>query len=47
MGHPVEHSLSPVFQNEAFRKNKLPWVYVPLETEPSRLANVIEMLRSE
>ena len=43
----MEHSLSPVFQNEAFRKNKLPWVYVPLETEPSRLGNVIEMLRSE
>jgi len=47
LGHPVEHSLSPVFQNEAIRKKELPWVYVPLEVEPVHLPNVIEMIRSE
>jgi shikimate dehydrogenase len=47
LGHPVEHSLSPVFQNEAFRKLKLPYVYVPLDVHPRHLPNVIDAIRCE
>jgi len=43
----VEHSLSPIFQNEALRKMSLPWAYVPLDVEPSNLPNVIGTIRSE
>lgn len=28
-GNPVQHSLSPIFQNYIIRKNKLNWVYLP------------------
>ncbi len=43
----MEHSLSPIFQNAAFRARNLPWVYVPLEVDPSRLPKVVETLRCE
>ena len=46
-GHPVEHSLSPLFQNAAFRKLNLPYFYVPLDVEPSRIQGAIEILRCE
>ncbi len=47
LGHPVEHSLSPVFQNEAFRVLQLPYVYIPLDVHPQRLSHVIEAIRCE
>lgn len=46
-GHPVEHSLSPLFQNAAFRKLNLPFFYAPLDVEPSRIQGAIEILRCE
>ncbi len=46
-GHPVEHSLSPIFQNAALRKMKIPCVYVPLDVDPQRMKSTIETLRNE
>jgi shikimate dehydrogenase len=46
-GHPVEHSLSPIFQNAALRKMKIPCVYVPLDVAPQRMKSTIETLRNE
>lgn len=34
IGYPIRHSLSPVFQNKAFRHFSLNAVYVPLEVKP-------------
>ena len=34
MGWPIEHSLSPVIHNAAFRAMGLDWVYVPLPVRP-------------
>ncbi len=34
LGYPVKHSLSPVFQNRAFRHFSLNAVYVPFEVKP-------------
>jgi shikimate dehydrogenase len=44
VGWPVEHSLSPVMQNAAFAAAGLDWAYVPLPTEPARLAEAVRGL---
>ncbi|MBD3320280.1 MAG: shikimate dehydrogenase [Chitinivibrionales bacterium] len=36
-GYPVGHSVSPLFQNHAFRKLELPFVYIPLEVKPGSI----------
>ena len=36
VGYPVRHSLSPVFQNEAFKHFSVDAVYVPFEVNPER-----------
>lgn len=47
LGHPVAHSLSPVFQNAALRAAGLPITYTALDVAPDALAAVLEALRSE
>lgn len=37
IGHPVEHSLSPVMQNAAIAHMKLDYVYIPFSVEPQNL----------
>lgn len=37
IGHPVEHTLSPSFQNAAFERAGLDCVYLPFNVEPARL----------
>ncbi len=37
IGHPVAHSLSPLFQAEFFRQFAIDGVYVPFAVEPARL----------
>jgi shikimate dehydrogenase len=37
IGWPVEHSLSPVIHNAAFRALRLDWVYVPMPVRPGLL----------
>lgn len=45
LGHPVSHSLSPVFQNAALRAAKIPLKYEALDVEPSELRSVLRELR--
>ncbi|MCM8758910.1 MAG: shikimate dehydrogenase [Candidatus Omnitrophica bacterium] len=44
-GYPVKHSLSPVFQNAAFKFYDLNWIYVPFEVCPDNLRAAIEAIR--
>ncbi|MDP1809560.1 MAG: shikimate dehydrogenase [Actinomycetota bacterium] len=37
IGYPIEHTLSPSFQNAAFERAGLNWVYLPFKVEPDRL----------
>jgi shikimate dehydrogenase len=46
IGWPVEHSLSPVMHNAAFRATGLDWVYVPLPVPPHALPAAIEGMRA-
>jgi shikimate dehydrogenase len=47
LGHPVAHSLSPVFQNAALRAAGLTIVYSALDVAPAGLPAVLAGLRSE
>jgi len=44
LGDPVDHSLSPVFQNEAFRAAGVDGVYVPLQVPLKDLPAVVKAL---
>lgn len=37
IGYPIEHTLSPAFQNAAFKAAGFNWVYVPLLVRPDQL----------
>lgn len=41
IGHPVEHSLSPVMHNAAIAQMKLNYVYLPLPVKPEDLEIVV------
>ena len=45
LGHPVSHSLSPVFQNAALRAAKIPLKYEALDVTPTELRSVLRELR--
>ncbi|HSA55554.1 MAG TPA: hypothetical protein VLE53_07605 [Gemmatimonadaceae bacterium] len=47
IGHPVAHSLSPVFQNAALRRAGLPLVYEALDVVPEALDATLEQLARE
>ena len=47
LGHPVAHSLSPVFHNAALRAAGLPLRYAALDVVPGALSDVLEGLRQE
>ncbi|MBR8834547.1 MAG: shikimate dehydrogenase [Stigonema ocellatum SAG 48.90 = DSM 106950] len=42
IGHPVEHSLSPVMHNAALTHLGLDYVYIPLPVEPRNLQTAIQ-----
>lgn len=46
IGYPIEHTLSPVFQNAAFKKVGLNWVYLPLLVRPIQLGSAIKGLKA-
>ncbi|MBP1753491.1 MAG: aroE, partial [Geobacteraceae bacterium] len=46
IGHPVEHSLSPLMQNAALRALGLDYVYVPFPVEPGSLREAIQGMRA-
>ncbi len=46
IGFPVKHSLSPVFQNEAFRSEGINAVYVAFEVKPEDFEEAIKGLKA-
>ena len=44
LGHPVRHSLSPLFQNAALRSAALPLVYEALDVPPTALPSMVREL---
>ncbi len=46
LGYPVKHSLSPVFQNKAFRYFSLNAVYVPFEVKPEDFETAFRCLKA-
>ncbi|MEA2764757.1 MAG: shikimate dehydrogenase [Gemmatimonadaceae bacterium] len=46
LGHPVSHSLSPVFQNAALRASGIPLVYEALDVGGRELRSVLRQLRA-
>jgi shikimate dehydrogenase len=47
LGHPVEHSLSPAFQQAAFDLIGLPVKYEAMDVAPADLARVVAELRAD
>ncbi|MGM0472048.1 MAG: shikimate dehydrogenase [Bacillota bacterium] len=45
-GYPVEHSLSPVMHNSAFKQLELDYHYLPFEVEPSNLESAVEGIKA-
>lgn len=46
MGYPIEHSLSPVFQNAAFNHLGIDAVYIPFEVQPEGFIDTIKYLKN-
>ncbi len=46
LGHPVSHSLSPVFQNAALKASKIPLVYEALDVTGRELRSVLRQLKT-
>ena len=46
IGDPVEHSMSPVMHNAAFREMGLDYLYVPFRVKPEALGEAIEGMRA-
>ncbi len=46
IGDPIEHSVSPVMHNAAFRKLGLDYVYVPFRVKAGELAQAVDGLRA-
>ncbi|MEO1561520.1 MAG: shikimate dehydrogenase, partial [Cyanobacteria bacterium J06632_19] len=42
IGHPVEHSLSPLMHNAALAKLRLDYVYLPFPIEPHNLTKALD-----
>ena len=38
IGDPIEHTMSPVMHNSAFREMGLDYVYIPFRVKPEQLA---------
>jgi shikimate dehydrogenase len=47
IGDPVEHSLSPVMHNAAFRKLGLNYNYMAFPTPPEKLSSAVERIRGQ
>ena len=46
LGHPVSHSLSPVFQNAALKASNIPLVYEALDVTGRELRSVLRQLKA-
>ncbi|MDQ6887760.1 MAG: shikimate dehydrogenase [Gemmatimonadota bacterium] len=46
LGHPVRHSLSPLFQNAALRSERIPLEYEAIDVPPAELASLLGELKA-
>ncbi len=46
IGDPVEHTMSPVMHNAAFKKMGLDYLYVPFRVKKEELANAVEGMKA-
>lgn len=46
IGHPVEHSLSPVMQNAAMQALGLPWIYTAFHVKPEGLGAAVAGMKA-
>ncbi len=46
IGDPVEHTMSPVMHNAAYKKLGLDYIYIPFRVEPEQLAPAVDGLRA-
>lgn len=46
LGDPIDHTLSPVMHNAAFRALGLDWVYIPARVRPSDLGAALRGIRA-
>jgi len=46
IGDPVEHTMSPVMHNTAYKKLGLDYIYIPFRVEPEQLSQAVEGLRA-
>ncbi|MBO8172930.1 MAG: shikimate dehydrogenase [Bacillaceae bacterium] len=46
LGYPVEHSMSPVMQNAAFKQLGIPYYYAAFAVHPDRLGQAVEGIRA-
>ncbi len=46
IGDPVEHSMSPIMHNAAFRETGLDFVYVPFRVEKEEVGKAIDSMRA-
>ena len=46
IGDPIEHTMSPVMQNAAFRKLGLDYIYLPFRVRAEELAQAVEGMRA-
>ena len=46
IGDPIEHTMSPVMHNAAFKELGLDYVYVPLRVSPGELAGAIKGMKA-
>ena len=46
IGHPVSHSLSPLFQNAALNALNLDYVYLAFDILPEELSNAVQSIRT-
>jgi shikimate dehydrogenase len=46
LGHPVDHSLSPIFQNAALKAANIPLIYQALDVTPDRLRGTMRRLKT-
>jgi shikimate dehydrogenase len=46
IGDPIEHTMSPVMHNTAYKKLGLDYIYIPFRVRPEQLAQAVEGLRA-
>ncbi len=46
IGDPVEHTMSPVMHNAAYKKLGLDYIYIPFRVKPEQLAPAVDGLRA-